>query len=182
MRPTQPSYPIDAGVFFLGVKWPGHGGGHSLPSNAMIKIVWSYTCTPLCVFMAQRLIKHRYGFFTFILIVWNGCIMEWTCLSVHFHVSPLKPLCRFWWNLALGPPLSCSQELILYQIPENQLTTQWIGTLHKIEISIRSLSFIWNIFQCGGYVMKDKMTIVYVFVLCNVFIVNYRYVSAINEQ
>jgi hypothetical protein len=30
--------------------------------------------------------------------------------------------------------------------------------------------------------MKDKMTIVYVFVLCNVFIVNYRYVSAINEQ
>ena len=38
-------------VFFLGVKWPGHGIDHPPPNWAQVKERYSYACTPHLVFM-----------------------------------------------------------------------------------------------------------------------------------
>jgi hypothetical protein len=46
----------------LGVKWPDHEYGHSPPSSAEVKNVWSYTSTPPYVYMAWCLVKQRHNF------------------------------------------------------------------------------------------------------------------------
>jgi len=43
--------------FTLGVKWPCREADHSPQSSAKVKNVWSYTSTPLYVFMAWYVIK-----------------------------------------------------------------------------------------------------------------------------
>jgi len=49
-----------------GVKWPGCEADHAHPSGAGVKNAWSYTSTPLYVFMAWYLVKYWDSFtFTF---------------------------------------------------------------------------------------------------------------------
>jgi hypothetical protein len=63
-NPTQP--PIQS----LGVKEPGCQANHSVPPSAEVKKTWIYTFTPLYVFMAECLVKHRDNF-TFTLLSEN---------------------------------------------------------------------------------------------------------------
>jgi hypothetical protein len=44
---------------YHGAKQPGREADHTALSNVKVKNVWSYTSTPLFVFMALFLIKHR---------------------------------------------------------------------------------------------------------------------------
>jgi hypothetical protein len=58
----------------LWVKRPGHEADHSPPTSAEVKNAWSYISTPLYVFMAWCLVKHRDNFtFTF---VWIGNLVS----------------------------------------------------------------------------------------------------------
>jgi hypothetical protein len=55
------------GPFLRGVKRSGSEADHSPPSSIEPKYVWSYTSTPIYVFIAWCLVKHRDKFtFTFI--------------------------------------------------------------------------------------------------------------------
>jgi hypothetical protein len=62
LGPTQSPIQWVPGSIYQGVKRPGHEADHTPPSSAKVKNVWSYTSTPLSVFMAQCLIKHRENF------------------------------------------------------------------------------------------------------------------------
>jgi hypothetical protein len=73
LGPTQPPIQWVPGVPSLEVKRPGREADHSPTSSAEVKNAWSYTSTPLYVFMAWCLVKHRdnctFTFtFTFLLI------------------------------------------------------------------------------------------------------------------
>jgi hypothetical protein len=48
---TQPPIQWMLGALFLEVKWLGHEGDHSHPTNAKVKKTWTYTSTPPYVFM-----------------------------------------------------------------------------------------------------------------------------------
>jgi hypothetical protein len=68
-----PSCPMDTRGSFPGLKRPGREADHSPPSSAEVKNAWSYTSTPLYVFMAWCLVKHRDNFiFTFITLRCNS--------------------------------------------------------------------------------------------------------------
>jgi hypothetical protein len=43
----------------MGIRELGHETGHSLPSSAEVKNVWSYTSIHPYIFMAWFLVKHR---------------------------------------------------------------------------------------------------------------------------
>jgi hypothetical protein len=60
--PTQPPIQWVTGVLSLGIKWPGREADHSLPSNAELKNVWSYTSTPQHLFVAWCFVKYRDSF------------------------------------------------------------------------------------------------------------------------
>jgi len=67
LRPTQPPILWVPGAIPPGVKWLGNEAHNSPPSGAQVKNAWTYTSTPLYVFMAWCLVKHNYNFtFTFI--------------------------------------------------------------------------------------------------------------------
>jgi hypothetical protein len=55
---TQPPIQWVRGALSLGAKWPGHEADNSPPSSPEVKNAWSYTSTPLYVFMAWCLVKH----------------------------------------------------------------------------------------------------------------------------
>jgi hypothetical protein len=56
---TQPPIRWVSGALSLGVKRPRREADHSPPSNAEVKNMWSYTSSPLYIFMAWYLVKHR---------------------------------------------------------------------------------------------------------------------------
>jgi hypothetical protein len=60
--PTQPPIQWVPVALSLGVKRPGRADDNSPPSSAEVKNAWSYTSTPLYVFMAWCLVKHRDNF------------------------------------------------------------------------------------------------------------------------
>jgi hypothetical protein len=64
LRPTQPPIQWVPMALFLVVKRPGREADTSPPSSAEVKNAWSYTSTPLYVFVTWCLVKHR-GNFTF---------------------------------------------------------------------------------------------------------------------
>jgi hypothetical protein len=62
----QASNPMGTSGSFPGVKAAGREADHSPQSSAEVKNAWSYTSTPLYVFMAWCLVKHKDNFtFTF---------------------------------------------------------------------------------------------------------------------
>jgi hypothetical protein len=58
---------MGTGDLSLGIKPPGLEADHSPSSSAKVKNAWSYTFTPLYVFIAWCVIKHRDNF-TFTLL------------------------------------------------------------------------------------------------------------------
>jgi hypothetical protein len=53
---------MGSGGSIPGVKRPEREADHSPPSSTEVKNAWSYTSTPLYVFMTWRLVKHRDSF------------------------------------------------------------------------------------------------------------------------
>jgi hypothetical protein len=66
----QPSsYPVDARVLSLGVKWFGYEANHSPPFNAEAKNAWSYSSTFPYICMAWCLIKNQAQLYLFLTII-----------------------------------------------------------------------------------------------------------------
>jgi len=63
---SHPASAMGTGTLSQGLKRPGSEAGHLRPSSAGVKNGWSYTSTPLYVFMVWFLVKHR-DIFTFYL-------------------------------------------------------------------------------------------------------------------
>jgi len=57
LETTQPPIQWLIGALTLGVKWPGCEADHSPLPSAKVKNAWSYTSTPLYVFIAWCLVK-----------------------------------------------------------------------------------------------------------------------------
>jgi hypothetical protein len=81
LRPTQPPIQWVPEALSLGVKRPEREADNSAPSSAEVKSAYSYTSTPLYVFMAWCLVRHRDNFFTFIFI----CLLILSCLYNRNH-------------------------------------------------------------------------------------------------
>jgi hypothetical protein len=60
-RTQKAAYLMDTGRSSPGLKRPGREDDHSLPSSAEVKNAWSYTFTPLYIFMARSLITSVNG-------------------------------------------------------------------------------------------------------------------------
>jgi hypothetical protein len=67
LGPTQPPIQWVAGTLSLGVKRPRREADHTPPSSTEVNNAWSYTSTPLYVYMEWCLVKHRDNF-TFYLL------------------------------------------------------------------------------------------------------------------
>jgi hypothetical protein len=92
LGPTQRPIKRPPEALSLWVQWPGREADHSPPSSAEVQSAWSYTSTPLYVFTALCLVKHRMSMkyvvkrmynFTRTVIKelywsWGRCIMKWS--------------------------------------------------------------------------------------------------------